>query len=86
MSPLVTGTVENSPYSDLEENLICAVAITIVQLFVNRLFGELSHVLGYHLATTRWMVVHPSVHSDHKAWSAIGRGLRTLIQTSLIIE
>ena len=41
----------------------------------NRPFGELGHVREYHLATAREMVRHPSVHSYHKALSAIARSL-----------
>ena len=41
-----------------------------------------SHVLGYHLATARWMASHPRVYSDHKALSVIGRSIPRLIQTS----
>ena len=37
----------------------------------NRPFVEVGHVLEYHLATTREMAGHPSVHSYHKALSAI---------------
>ena len=39
-------------------------------------------MLGYHLATARWMASHSSVYSDHKALSAIGRSIPRLIQTS----
>ena len=46
----------------------------------NRPFGEGGHVLGYHLATVREMERHPSVHSYHKALSAIARSLPRVIQ------
>ena len=39
----------------------------------NRPFGEVGHVLQYHLATAHEMVRHPSVHSYHKALSAIAK-------------
>ena len=46
----------------------------------NRPFGEVGHVLEYHLATAREMVRHPSVHYYHKALSAIARSLPRVIQ------
>ena len=46
----------------------------------NRPFGEVGHVLEYHLATAREMVRHPSVYSYHKALSAIARSLPRVIQ------
>ena len=46
----------------------------------NRLFGEGGRVLEYHLATAREMGRHPSVHSYHKALSAIARSLPRVIQ------
>ena len=36
-------------------------------------------MLGYHLATVRWMASDPSVHSNHKALSAIERRIPSLI-------
>ena len=46
----------------------------------NRPFREVGHVLEYHLATAREMARHPSVHSYHKALSAIARSLPRVIQ------
>ena len=37
----------------------------------NNSFAEIGHLLRYHLATALWMVRHPSVHSNHKALTAI---------------
>ena len=42
---------------------------------LNRPLAELGHVFLYHLATSRWMASHPSVHSDHKAFSPIKRSI-----------
>ena len=46
----------------------------------NRPFVELGYVLEYHLATAREMARHSSVHSNHKALSAIARNLPRVIQ------
>ena len=46
----------------------------------NRPFGEVGHLLEYHLATAREMVKHPSVHYYHKALSAIARSVPRVFQ------
>ena len=50
--------------------------------YYNSPFAEHDNVLGYHLATLRWMASHPSILSENKALSAIERSLRVLIQAS----
>ena len=42
---------------------------------LNRPLAELGHAFLYHLATSRWMASHPSVHSDHKAFSPFKRSI-----------
>ena len=56
----------------------CRLALIFSE--TNRPFGEVGHVLEYHLATAREMVRHPSVHYYHKALSAIARSLPRVIQ------
>ena len=55
------------------------VRVLYLELLLNRSSAELGQMLGYHLATLRWMGSHPSVHSYQKALSAIGRGIPSLI-------
>ena len=56
------------------------VDFTLIFSETNRPFGEVGHVLEYHLATAREMVRHPSVYSYHKALSVIARSLPRVIQ------
>lgn len=66
----------------MQVSLYYSIFVDFALIFseTNRPFGEVDHVLEYHLATVREMVRHPSVYSYHKALSAIARSLPRVIQ------